>query len=154
MNRSYRANRKNQKNKKSKNKPNASKQTKQLTTQKASSTVRPEINLEELIEQVEQEQIQQEKEIKELRRILAFAKPASEIEFLMISLLKMSADVDDCSCEREVFIGDNYERARQIGIRLDQIGGWDLMSRVAHMLPRIDWNEIDRTWHGIGTWLR
>ncbi len=112
-----------------------------------------EISFKEIVRLMKEEQKLRRLEVESLRTILASTKPITEPETLAFSLLSMSASVDDFSIDREVFGGSNYQKARQIGERLNEIGGWNLMSAVAYMLPRIDWNEIDRTWHGIGTWL-
>jgi hypothetical protein len=54
--------------------------------------------------------------------------------------------------DREVYLGTNRPRVREIGERLNKAGGYNLMLWAAKQIPLHDQRELECAWHGIGQW--
>jgi len=53
---------------------------------------------------------------------------------------------------KEAQIDKQRERTREIGERLNALGGFELMSWAHGQFSRIDRNSLEFFWHGIGRW--
>ncbi|MGC1395599.1 MAG: GIY-YIG nuclease family protein [Coleofasciculaceae cyanobacterium] len=56
------------------------------------------------------------------------------------------------SFNRIVYLGKNQKRVKDIGERLNQIGGFHLMIIVARQIPDYDIRELEFAWDKIGDW--
>ena len=86
------------------------------------------------------------------KRFFETQEPETEIEVLQNELGGFSANNTDLSSDRDCYLGANKERTRQIGERLNSIGGFNLMQQVAESIPLVDQRELDFAWDGIGEW--
>lgn len=57
------------------------------------------------------------------------------------------------SSNRKVYLGVNEKRVKQIGERLNEIGGLKLMILVARKIPEYDQRQLEFAWSGIGEWM-
>lgn len=76
-----------------------------------------------------------------------------ELAGIIQELLSMATNCPTTGCDREVFLGDKLLRTRELGQRLFEIGGKELMLFVANKIPTADQREIDYAWNNIGGWL-
>jgi hypothetical protein len=72
-------------------------------------------------------------------------------------LAELQAMSRDCrtplhSEDRAVYLGENKPRVREIGEKLNKLGGYNLMLWVAYQVPQHDQRELECAWHGIGEW--
>lgn len=87
----------------------------------------------------------------------------SEYEHLVEELVRIGRQVKDPTFSSSGFIRRRLlrssidPRARKIGRKLNQMGGWEMMSkankRVAATLGHLAAHDLSRAWHGIGDWL-
>jgi len=56
------------------------------------------------------------------------------------------------SVDRSPFLGVNRDRTRELGAKLNEIGGTDLMFKIASLIHKRDQRELDLAWDGIGGW--
>ena len=54
--------------------------------------------------------------------------------------------------DREVYLGTNKPRVKEIGERLNSSGGYNLMLWAPKQIPLHDQRELECAWHGIGQW--
>jgi hypothetical protein len=73
---------------------------------------------------------------------------------LLAELQSMSRDcrIPLHSEDRVVYLGENKPRVREIGEKLNKLGGYDLMLWVAYQVPQHDQRELECAWHEIGEW--
>ena len=78
----------------------------------------------------------------------------SEAELLISKLIRLSTNcttpVDDEN--RVVFLGDDKPAVKEIGERLNQLGGYNLMLTAYKSVPVHDQLELTYAWDGIGGW--
>ncbi len=90
--------------------------------------------------------------------------PDNEFDQLVEELVKIGRAVEDPKFsssgflrKRETAEEDRHPRAREIGERLNIMGGWGLMSKanqhVERILGPIPAKELSWVWHRIGDWL-
>lgn len=87
---------------------------------------------------------------------------------LFTELVNMSVNCHEPMTTREVYLGRNQDRAREIGKQLNDLGGMYLMRSVADEIARVtktrnsdgtpkdtwsDVRQLDYCWSGIGEWL-
>ncbi len=56
------------------------------------------------------------------------------------------------SFDRSPFLGVNRDLTRELGAKLNEIGGTALMFRVATLIHKRDQRELDLAWDSIGDW--
>ena len=83
--------------------------------------------------------------------------PIEEIHAIPELLAELQAMSRDCkssfySEDREVYLGSNKPRVREIGKRFNKAGGYNLMLWAAKQIPVHDQRELECVWHGIGQW--
>lgn len=78
----------------------------------------------------------------------------AETAKLITELLKMSEDnLEPMDSEyRSVYLSDNKKRTREIGERLNKLGGYSLLLFAHQHIPTGDRRELESAWHGIGEW--
>lgn len=75
-------------------------------------------------------------------------------KFLVFKLLDLSINNLDLLPERNVFLGKAKRESREIGVKLNRLGGFALMDHVCNALvPSIDRSELSYCWDGIGDWV-
>lgn len=79
---------------------------------------------------------------------------SEEINSLLAELKNLSLNCSEPidSEYRSVFFGGNRLRVRQIGHKLHELGGYNLMLSVWREIPRHDQLELTAAWDGIGIW--
>ena len=82
---------------------------------------------------------------------LVFLPDDSPEELALRELIEIANADTDTGWERTPF-DKQRERTREIGERLNALGGFELMSWAHGQFPRIDGNCLERVWHGIGKW--
>ncbi|MFN6478297.1 GIY-YIG nuclease family protein [Nostoc sp. DedQUE07] len=84
-----------------------------------------------------------------------FNSPIDEVGKLLNELLRMSNECSQGidSSNRKVYSGVNKKRVKQIGERLNQIGGLHLMILVTRQIPEYDRRPLEFAWSGIGEWM-
>lgn len=77
-----------------------------------------------------------------------------KIPKLLAELQEMSRNCEEAinSINREVYLGVNRPRVKEIGHILNMCGGYPLMFWVAQQIPLHDQRELDCAWHEIGKW--
>jgi hypothetical protein len=83
--------------------------------------------------------------------------PIEEIHAIPELLAELQAMSRDCksslySEDREVYLGSNKPRVREIGKRFNKAGGYNLMLWAAKQIPVHDQRELECARHGIGQW--
>jgi hypothetical protein len=83
--------------------------------------------------------------------------PVEEINAIPQLLAELQAMSRDCktplhSEDREVYLGTNKPRVREIGERFNKAGGYNLMLWAAKQIPLHDQRELECAWHEIGEW--
>ncbi len=83
--------------------------------------------------------------------------PVEEINAIPELLQELQAMSRDCrtpihSEEREVYLGKNKARVREIGERLNSSGGYNLMLWAAKQIALHDQRKLECAWHDIGEW--
>ena len=73
---------------------------------------------------------------------------------ILKDLLEMTLTNGVWGFEREVYLGQNKEKVKEMGRRLDEIGGFDLMYQTLQYTYKGDQSELDWAWDGVGKWLR
>lgn len=78
---------------------------------------------------------------------------SDEAKNLVAELMNLSincnAPIDEY---REVFLGENKSRVREIGEKLHELGGYNLMLGAWQCVPKHDQLELTYAWDGIGVW--
>ena len=74
-----------------------------------------------------------------------------EKEFALSELLEIAIADTEIGFERSPF-HKQLERTREIGERLNALGGYKLMLWAHQHFSRTDGNSLERVWHGIGKW--
>lgn len=79
---------------------------------------------------------------------------SEEINSLLAELKNLSFNCSEPidSEYRTVFFGENKPRVREIGQKLHELGGHNLMLSVWREIPRHDQLELTAAWDGVGTW--
>lgn len=77
-----------------------------------------------------------------------------EIQLLIGKLKRLSTNCQEPidSENREVYLGSNKNVTREIGQRLNELGGYDLMLIAYKEIPQYDQLELSYSWDGIGDW--
>lgn len=75
-----------------------------------------------------------------------------EKEFALCELLEIAIADTETGFERSPF-HKQRQRTREIGERLNALGGFQLMLRAHQQFSRTDRNSLERVWHGIGEWI-
>lgn len=79
---------------------------------------------------------------------------SDEAKKLVAELTSLSANcqapID--SEDREVFLGENKSRVREIGEKLHELGGYNLMLGAWQCVQKPDQLELTHAWDGIGLW--
>lgn len=77
-----------------------------------------------------------------------------EIELLTNKLVRMSESCKEPvdSEYRSVFANVNRPVAREIGQRLHELGGYNLMLEIYKKIPKHDQLELSYAWDGVGIW--
>ncbi len=71
---------------------------------------------------------------------------------IIIELLKFSINDRTYGDDRSPYCGQNFERVREIGEKLNKLGGFDLMRLACDLVPIYDQRNLDYAWNGIGDW--
>jgi hypothetical protein len=71
---------------------------------------------------------------------------------IIIELLKFSINDRTYGEDRSPYYGQNFERVREIGEKLNLLGGFDLMRLACDLVPIYDQRNLDYAWNGIGDW--
>lgn len=69
---------------------------------------------------------------------------------IIIELLKFSINDKTYGDDRSPYCGQNFERVREIGSKLNLLGGFDLMRLACSLVPIYDQRNLDYAWNGIG----
>lgn len=79
---------------------------------------------------------------------------SQEINSLLSELKNLSLNcLEPIDSEyRSCFLNENKPRVREIGQRLHELGGYNLMLSVWREMPKHDQLELTHAWHGIGIW--
>lgn len=71
---------------------------------------------------------------------------------IIIELLKFSINDRTRGEDRSPYYGQNFERVREIGEKLNLLGGFELMRLACNLVPIYDRRNLDYAWNGIGDW--
>lgn len=69
---------------------------------------------------------------------------------LLTMTLTDTRDRDDEN--RAPFLENNRARVRELGQRLHNLGGFQMMQRAWSQVPRYDQRELECCWDGVGDW--
>lgn len=86
---------------------------------------------------------------------LACLAIAARADFQAIKreLVAMSQNCTVPCPERCVYLGEAQPRVRELGERLNELGGFVAMALACQAVPSLDQRELDYAWNGIGTWM-
>ncbi len=77
----------------------------------------------------------------------------NEVNKIREELLKMCFDDERTGVDRSPFLETNRKRVRELGERLNEIGGFPLMLLVCESILLNDQRELECAWNSIGEWL-